>query len=363
MNSIHINLKDRSYDIMTGKNILAGAGKLIRNLNLGPDAYIITNPTIKKRYGAILEKSLANAGFKSKFSQVPDSEKSKSLETAYSVINDLAAFDFKKKACVIAFGGGVIGDLAGFVASIYKRGIPYVQIGTTLLAQVDSSIGGKTAVDLKTGKNLAGSFYQPKLVISDVSLLDTLNLRQLRSGLAEVIKYGIIKDPGLFDYLENNCNVIAGDLLITLNMEFIISRCAGIKAKVVELDEKEKKGIRTILNFGHTIGHAIEAEGHYKTYTHGEAIALGMLVASEIGRILGITGKDTVSRIESLIKYAGLPVKIEKMTCEDIIRTHYFDKKFTGSKNKFVLIEKIGRTKIVEDINLKIIKTAIDSRI
>ncbi len=262
MNSIRVNLKERYYDIIPGKHILAQSGRLIRGLNLGRDVYIITNASIKDRYGAILEKSLTNAGFKSKFTQVLDSEKSKSLETAYSVINDLANYDKKKQICVIAFGGGVIGDLAGFIASIYKRGIPYIQIGTTLLAQVDSSIGGKTAVDLKTGKNLVGSFYQPKLVISDVSLLETLDLRQLRSGLAEVIKYGIIKDPVLFKYLENNSNVIAGDLIKTLNLEFIISRCARIKAKVVEQDEKEKKGIRTILNFGHTIGHAIEAEGH-----------------------------------------------------------------------------------------------------
>jgi 3-dehydroquinate synthase len=193
--------------------------------------------------------------------------------------------------------------------------------------------------------------------------LETLDLRQLRSGLAEVIKYGIIKDPELFEYLENNSTVISGDLMQTLDLEFIISRCARIKAKVVEQDEKEKKGIRTILNFGHTIGHAIEAQGHFKTYTHGEAIALGMLVASEMSRILGVTKDDTVSRIEKLIKYAGLPVKIEKMTSENIIKTHYFDKKFTGSKNKFVLVEKIGKTRIVEDINLKVIKTAIDTRL
>lgn len=363
MNPIHVKLKDRSYDIVPGKNILAQSGRLIRSLSCGQDAYIITNATIKSRYGAILEKSLSSAGITSKFTEVPDSEKSKSLRTVYSVINDLASFDLKKQTFIIAFGGGVIGDLAGFIASIYKRGIPYIQIGTTLLAQVDSSIGGKTGVDLKIGKNLVGSFYQPKLVISDVSLLETLGLRQLRSGLAEVIKYGVIKDPVLFRYLENNSNVIACDLIKTLNLEFIIRRSARIKAKVVEQDEKEKKEIRTILNFGHTIGHAIEAEGHYKTYTHGESIALGMLVALDIGKILGITQGVTVSRIENLIKRAGLPVKIEKITCENIIKTHYFDKKFTGTKNKFVLIDKIGKTTIVEDIDLKVIKAAINTRI
>jgi 3-dehydroquinate synthase len=359
MKNIRVNLKEHSYDIVTGKSILPRLGKFIRRLHLGRDAYIITNAAIQRRYGSLLKRSLQSAGFNFKFSYIPDSEESKSLDTAYSVINDLARYDRQKQLFIIAFGGGVVGDLAGFIASIYKRGIPYVQAGTTLLAQVDSSIGGKTGVDLKTGKNLIGSFYQPRLVLSDVSLLHTLDPRQLRSGMAEVIKYGIIKDPLLFAYLEKHSTMIAKNRVDGLDLEFIVSRCAASKAKIVEQDEKEKKGLRTILNFGHTIGHAIEAAGHYTTYTHGEAIALGMLVATDISSLLEITSAATAYRIRNLIETTGLPVRINKISAQEIIKAHYSDKKFTGSRNKFVLIEKIGRTKIVENISLKIIQTAL----
>jgi len=360
MKTIKLNLQNRSYNIVIGKGILkTRLGKFLQNLNLGNAAFIITNNTIKTKYEKILSGALRLSHIGFKLITVPDSEKSKSLETACGLIKNLADYDKKRKVFVIAFGGGVIGDLAGFVASIYKRGIPYAQIGTTVLAQVDSSIGGKTGVDLKQGKNLAGAFYQPKLVFSDVAFLESLDLRQIRSGLAEVIKYGIIKDPGLFDYLEKESHDCETSWIKKLDFEFLVSRCGAIKAKIVSLDEKEEKGYRTILNFGHTIGHAIEAAGNYKKYNHGEAIALGMLVACDISEMLGLTHKNTCLRIENVIASTGLPTKIKKISPRDIIKSHYLDKKFIGSRNRFVLLEKIGKVKVVEDIPLEIIKSAL----
>lgn len=360
MKNIKVGLGARSYNILIANNALSLLGSTVKKMKLGPDAYIITNPTINKIFGNNIKKNMVKSGLNYRIKIIADTEKSKSLSVAYSVIRDLANFDRKKRVFIIALGGGVVGDLAGFVASIYKRGIAYIQIPTTLLAQVDSAIGGKTAVDLITGKNLVGAFYQPKLVLSDTSLLKTLSLRQLRSGLSEVIKYGIIKDPQLFNYLEINYKKILQ--ASNAHLEFIISRSSKIKAKIVSEDEKEEKGKRTLLNFGHTIGHAIEAAGGYKKYNHGEAIALGMLVASDISISLGLATKDTLARIERLITKAGLPVKINKIPLSKIIKSHYLDKKFSGKINKFVLIERIGKVKIAENIPLEIIKAGLKKR-
>jgi 3-dehydroquinate synthase len=360
MKIIKVNLKERIYNIIVGYNILPLFGKTIRKLNLGLAAYVITNAKIKNRYASILTKSLKKCGFEVKFKLIPDSEKSKSLKTAYSVIKDITLFDWKRRIFIIALGGGVVGDLAGFVASLYKRGIAHIQIPTTLLAQVDSSIGGKTAVDLADGKNLVGAFYQPKLVFSDVAVLNTLNSRQIKTGLAEVIKYGIIKDPYLFSYLEKKYNDILAlkpDIL-----EFIVSRCSSIKARFIEQDETETRGIRTVLNFGHTLGHALEAAAGYRGYNHGEAVALGMLLASDLSTKIGLIREGVGARIENLIENVGLPTKITKVSLGCIIKAHYRDKKFIGAKNRFVLLRGIGKTKIVEDIPLELIKEVLRSR-
>jgi len=357
MKTIKANLNKRSYNIIVGSNIISSLGRYIKKLGVGSDAYVMTNAAIKNKYGRKLNKSLKSGGFSVRLKLIPDTEKSKSIEMAYSTVRDITQYDKKRRIFIIAFGGGVIGDLAGFIASIYKRGIPYIQVPTTLLAQVDSSIGGKTAVDLAQGKNLVGTFYQPKLVFSDVNLLNSLDARQIKSGLAEVIKYGIIKDAILFNYLERNYKDI-----LTLKqgpLEFIVARCSRIKAKVIQQDEREEKGIRTILNFGHTLGHAIEAGGGFKRYNHGEAIALGMLAACDISRRLHLINSKAARRIENLIEKIGLPTKIKKVRVANIIKAHYRDKKFIGRKNRFVLIEDIGRTKIVIGIPLKIIKEAL----
>jgi len=356
-----LKLNKRSYDIITGTNLFEKAARYIRILNTGNSAYIITNLMLKAKYGDSLLRAFKSAGFQVKFKTIADSEESKSIRSASSVINDLASFDRRKRVFIVAFGGGVVGDLSGFVASIYKRGIPYFQIPTTLLAQVDSSIGGKTGVDLERGKNLVGTFYQPRAVFCDMALLRSLNKRQIKSGLAEVIKYGVIKDPKLFKYLEKNYRKI-----IALNpkvLEFIVEKSSGIKALIVQKDEREEKGIRTVLNFGHTFGHAIECAGNFKSYNHGEAVAIGMIAAADLSVALGLAGEDTLKRIVALIHSVGLPVKIKGLPVSRIIDAHYQDKKFIGSRNKFVLIKGIGRTAIKENISLSLIKKDISNRI
>jgi len=354
-----VKLGRRSYPILIGEHILDRLGSILKKMNIGTDAFVISNNFLKSKYGLKLRKSLFKSGINCRFRVVGDSEKSKSIETASSVIKDLARFERKKKVFIIAFGGGVIGDLAGFVASIYKRGISYVQVPTTLLAQVDSAIGGKTALDLVSGKNLIGAFYQPKLVFSDTEFLKTLDKKQLSSGMAEVIKYAIIKDAQLFSFLENKYGaIISAD---PSALKTIISASSRIKAKITSRDEKESFGLRTILNFGHTIGHAIEAAAGYKRYNHGQAVALGMIVAANLSVNIGLINNKLAERIKNLIKLYGLPVKLNAVSVAKIIKAHYHDKKFSGKENKFVLLLTIGKPKIVRNIKLGLIKEAVRS--
>ncbi len=360
MRAIKVNLKEDSYRIIVGSGVLDKIGTYLKKLKAGTDAFIITNPYLKTKFGRRLNESLTNSGLAFHYRLIPDTERSKSFSVAAQILADLATYDQKKKIFILAFGGGVVGDLAGFVASIYRRGTVYIQVPTSLLAQVDSSIGGKTAVDLNQGKNLAGTFYQPKLVLSDIGLLKTLDQRQLKAALAEVIKYAVIKDRELFVYLENNLSRILDKDKACL--EFIVAQCAGIKAQIVSQDEKEEKSLRTILNFGHTLGHAIEAAGNFKAYNHGEAIGLGMLAACGISRKLNLLQVSDLQRIESLIKKSGLPLKIKGLDLDKIIDAHYHDKKFSGTRNRFVLVCGIGRAKIKENIPLEIIKEALKER-
>jgi 3-dehydroquinate synthase len=361
MRMVKVKLGGRSYDIVIGKDIISLIPRYIKKLDIGDSAYIITNSYVKNKYSKALVKALSKAGITSRIKSIPDTEKSKSISTLSAVINDLAKFDLKKRLFIIALGGGVVGDLSGLIASIYKRGIPYIQIPTTLLAQVDSSIGGKTAVDLREGKNLVGAFYQPRLVFSDSCLLKSLDSRQLRAGLAEVIKYGIIKDSRLFAYLEKEYKNILGLKLEAL--EYAVSASSKIKAEIVSKDEREAKGIRTALNFGHTTAHAIEAASGFSKYNHGEAVALGMLIASDISLKLGLINNNLNSRIEALIKKYSLPVTIEGVSLKEIMKAIYRDKKFSGAKNKLVLISGLGRVKITVNVPFKIIEEAIRNRI
>jgi len=359
---ITVGLGPRSYDIMIGYKIIDNLGGILEKLNIGQDAVIVTNNTIHHLHGGHLQSVLSRRGYSTRFELVPDSEKSKSHKVCFNLIEKIAAYDVKKKIFIIALGGGVIGDLAGFIASVYKRGIPYIQIPTTFLAQVDSGIGGKTGIDLAFGKNLVGSFYQPRMVLSDISFLRTLSLKQIRNGLAEVIKYGIIKDRKLFEYVEKNYKDI-----LNLNisaLEKIVYACSKIKAQVVELDETDKTGKRAILNLGHTIGHAIEAAaGFTSEYSHGEAVAIGTACAADISVKLKLLSAVEAKRIENLFKKTGLPAYCAGLRLEDIISAQSRDKKFIHGKNRFVLALNIGRAVLKEDIPIKLIEDVIKKRI
>ncbi|MDD5108982.1 MAG: 3-dehydroquinate synthase, partial [Candidatus Omnitrophica bacterium] len=357
MRKAKVNLGKRTYSIIIGSGILSQLGVFLKKLDIGTGAFIITNKFLKNKYGSKLARVLSNSNFSFHFQVVADSEKSKSIQTAGNVIRNLSKFDKKKRIFIIAFGGGVIGDLSGFVASVYKRGTSYVQIPTTLLAQVDSSIGGKTALDLDLGKNLVGAIYQPRLVFSDIDFLMSLDKKQLSSGMAEVIKYAVIKDRRLFNYLEDKYKyIIEGN---PNALEKIVASCSQIKAKITSSDEKEDLGQRTILNFGHTIGHAIETAGGYRKYNHGQAIGLGMIAAINLSVRLKLIDKKLSARIEDLIKLYGLPYRLKGVSIDKIIKAHYHDKKFSGKENKFVLVCGIGKTKIVRNISLDLIREAI----
>lgn len=363
MKRVRVRLdKSRSYDIIIGDRIIADIENLIKRLRLGNDAVVITNPAIYSIHNKILLKGLKPSRFYTTTINIPDRETSKSNREAVKLIESIVKKDRGKGIFIAAFGGGVVGDVAGFVASIYKRGVPYIQIPTTLLAQVDSSIGGKVAIDLSSAKNLVGAFYQPRIVVSDVSLLKSLPSRQIRSGLAEIIKYGIIEDAQLFLFLERNI-----DKILKLNrgcLEHVIYHSSRIKAKIVQKDEYDKKGIRARLNYGHTIGHAIEtASGYSKRYSHGEAVGIGMIAAAEIAVSLGILRKRASRRIIALIKRAGLPTTISKaLKIDRIVKAQSYDKKIIHGVNRFVLPTRIGKVILYEDIPKRLVYEVIKDR-
>lgn len=357
MKTVQVKLDTRGYPILIGNGILTNAGTIIKKLSIGNDAIIITHPKIKRLYGNALTKSLVENKISVKYLQVSEGESSKSARVAFKLMEDIARYDILKKPFIIAFGGGVVGDLAGYIAAAYKRGIPYVQVPTTFLAQIDSAIGGKVAIDLPVGKNLVGAFYQPKAVISDISVLKSLSKRQVRNGYAEAIKYGIICDKKFFELLEERHESLFNidDALLT----DIVENCSRIKSQVVQKDEKETTGLRAILNFGHTAGHAIEAAGQYKVYQHGEAIGLGMRIAADISCNLGLLSLTDTKRINALITYVGLPIQIRKISLKDIFVHIKHDKKFISGKNRFVLAEKIGSVRLVEGVDWGIIKRSV----
>ena len=357
MKKITVNLGKESYSIVIGYDIFRFLPRYLKSLHLPREIFIITNNRVQKYYAKKLNQSLKEGGFSTKFYLTIDSEKAKSINNAVRIAENLAFYAKQKKITVLALGGGVIGDLAGFIASIYKRGVPLVQVPTTLLAQIDSSIGGKTAIDLRIAKNLVGTFYQPKLVFCDLSVLETLDKRQTRAGLSEAIKYAAIKDEGLFNFLEQNYHSVFSRDRQTL--EHLVYACAKIKAEIVELDEKEEKGLRTILNFGHTIGHAIEAAGGYSRYNHGEAIALGMLAASQMSENLGLLSASVCQRISALVAGLGRPLEVSGIREEDVLRAYRLDKKFIGRLNRFVLLKGIGKAVISKNIPEKIIYNAV----
>ncbi|MBU4488895.1 MAG: 3-dehydroquinate synthase [Candidatus Omnitrophica bacterium] len=358
MKEIKVNLGRNSYKIKIGHGILKKSGLYISRLNIGDNAVIITNPKINRLYGRTLRESLKKNGISVHTEMVPDSETSKSPKTFFSLINKIAHADKGKKPFIIAFGGGVVGDLAGFVAAVYRRGVPLIEIPTTLLAQVDSSIGGKVAIDAPFAKNMVGAFYQPSIVISDTSSLKSLPKREIKCGLSEIIKYSVIDSRSFFNFLSENI-----DSIIRLNktkMEYTIKKCCAIKAKIVSKDEKDVKGVRAALNYGHTIGHAIEsASGYTGLYNHGEAVAIGMLAAANISNKLGMLSEKDASSINSLVSRAGLPTKIKNIKLKKIMDAELHDKKFTEGVNAFVLPVRIGKVAVVKNISENIIEESV----
>jgi 3-dehydroquinate synthase len=342
MRIVQVPLANRSYAIKVGGGLLARLGAECAQLQLGQRCAVITDANVGKKFAKAALKSLSASGFQPVLITVPAGEKSKRIAVVEKCYDQLAAQRLERKSFIVALGGGVVGDLAGFVAATYLRGIPFVQVPTTLLAQVDSSVGGKTGVNLRAGKNLVGAFYQPQLVLCDLDALKTLPKREYVSGLAEVIKYGIIYDAILFAQLERNLPKLLQRDEATLAT--VIARCCEIKADVVGQDETES-GLRAILNFGHTIGHAIENSFGYGKFLHGEAIAIGQVAAAKLShKILGLPSGD-VERIEKLFVQAGLPVKIKLNPPQrkKLFAAMKLDKKVSAGEIKFVLAEKIGK--------------------
>ena len=342
MRTVPVKLGHRSYAIEIAPGLIDQLGRECARLKLGARCAIITDTNVGRRYAKAAFNSLAAAGFSPSLIVVPAGETAKSLKTVQTCYDLLAAHRLERKSFIVALGGGVVGDLAGFVAATYLRGIAFVQVPTTLLAQVDSSVGGKVGVNLKAGKNLVGAFYQPRLVLCDLDTLKTLPEREYRAGLAEVIKYGIICDAKLFAQLERDLPKLLRRQSKTLAT--VVARCCEIKADVVGRDEREG-GLRAILNFGHTIGHAIENISGYGKYLHGEAISIGQVITAKLSsELIGLSGRDA-ARVRDLFKRAGLPTSI-RLNCtqrKKLLAAMKMDKKVSGGEVKFVLAREIGR--------------------
>jgi len=350
MKKITVNLKERSYPIYIGAR-LGRLGSGLSGFKFSRRVLVITNTTVKKLYFSALEKGLKKAGFSVYVKAIPDGERYKTLETVSALYEDCLRAGLDRRSPIIALGGGVVGDIAGFVAATYMRGLPFVQVPTTLLAMVDSSVGGKTGVDLAAGKNLVGAFYQPSLVWMDMSVIKTLPERQIRNGLAEVIKYGIIGDAAFFSLFENKAMP---------SYEKMVEVSCLAKAKVVEEDEYEKKGLREILNYGHTIGHAIETATGYKKYLHGEAIAIGMVAAAAVAARMGLLKEADRRRIENVIARSGLPVAFDKtIPAGKILSLMSRDKKVVDGKLRMVLPVKIGKVVIAAGVAPEIVKCVL----
>jgi 3-dehydroquinate synthase len=311
-------------------------------------AVVVTHPGIRRLYGDTVEASLARHGFGVDWAEVPDGEESKSLSQAGRVFDRLVECHCDRRTVLVALGGGVIGDLTGFVAATFMRGIPFIQVPTTLLSQVDSSVGGKTAVNHPRGKNLIGAFYQPRLVVIDTATLKTLPQDEFLAGMAEVIKYGVIADVDFFAYIERHADAILKQEPEAL--EHVIETSCAIKAGVVEKDERENH-YRMVLNFGHTLGHAVEALTDYARYKHGEAVAMGMVFAAQLSVLAGRCPQPVADRIRVLVKKVGLPDQWPVRDAQSYIEAMYLDKKSADKKITFILARRIGEVEIVESID------------
>lgn len=356
MQTVRVDLGERSYDIVIDSGILPNIGERIKEFDFSKVA-VISNPTVFNLYGDVVISSIKNVGFEPLHVIIPDGEEYKNYNQTYQILTELLKNKLDRKSCLIALGGGVIGDITGFVASIYMRGIDFIQVPTTLLSQVDSSVGGKTGVNHELGKNMIGTFYQPRLVWIDIDTLKTLPKREILCGIAEIIKYGVIWDEELFEFLEKHRESIL--TLDLLPLTHIIRRSCEIKAEVVSRDEREA-GLRAILNYGHTIGHAIETETVYSRFLHGEAIAIGMNLEAWLSETMGFLGRKDALKIKAVIDSYGLPSELPADLNADKLISHMkLDKKVEAGEMKFILPEKIGKVKIQKGIDIENIRKAL----
>lgn len=340
---LFVDLKENSYNILIEKGILNRLGEEIKKIYKGQKIFIITDENVNKHYGEVVENSLNSVGFKTRFIVLKPGEETKSFNTLPKIYKELLDFKLTRAELIITLGGGVIGDLGGFAASTFLRGVPFVQVPTSLLSQVDSSVGGKVAVDLEEGKNLVGSFYQPKAVIIDPNVLNTLSEKFFKDGIGEVIKYGCIKDRDFFYML----NGLKNRAEFMDKIEDIVYNCCNIKRKVVENDEKDL-GERMLLNFGHTLGHAIEKYYNFTGYSHGEAISIGMYIITLLSEKRGITKQGTAAQIKEILLNYGLPYEVELNDNQAVIDTIALDKKNIGNILKVILIKDIGESIIYD---------------
>ncbi|MBO0861680.1 MAG: 3-dehydroquinate synthase [Chloracidobacterium sp.] len=356
--TVHVSLGERSYGITIAGGALSQTGEIARAA-LGDKTRrlaIISNPKVHGLFGRTIEKSLKKAGFATLTHLIGDGERAKSLRTAERAWGFLIANHFERSDAVIALGGGVVGDLAGFVAATFLRGVNYIQIPTTLLAQIDSSVGGKTAVNHKLGKNLIGAFHQPRAVVIDPDVLRSLPTRELRAGLYEAIKYGVIRDADLFSLIEKNLDSI--NALDPAPLSRVIARSCEIKAEVVAADERES-GLRRILNFGHTVGHALEAVTAYRRLKHGEAVGYGMKCASRIAERAGIIATTEANAVRRGVDKLGSPPRIDDLKTQDVIAAMSHDKKVAQGKLQLILPIEIGSVIVRDDIAPGVIRGAV----
>jgi 3-dehydroquinate synthase len=357
MQTLNVELGERGYPIHVGPGLLK-QGRLIADRLPQPNAAIISNETVAPLYLEALREALAREGVKAISIVVPDGEQHKNWETLNAIFDALLQNRCERSTTLLALGGGVVGDLAGFAAATYQRGVPFVQVPTTLLAQVDSSVGGKTGINHPLGKNMIGAFYQPLAVIADTATLDTLPERELRAGLSEVIKYGLIRDAEFFGWLEFNIEkLLARD---PESLGFAILRSCRNKAEVVAEDERES-GVRALLNLGHTFGHAIEAGMGYGAWLHGEAVAAGIVLAAELSARLGSLTDRDAQRVIKLLRRAGLPVVAPDLGTNRYMELMAVDKKAEAGRMRFVVLEAIGKARLRADVTAQTLESTFSA--
>ena len=346
-----------SYPIVVGWGILDNLGTRLLDLGIKSPAYIITDSNVMNPYGRRVQLALQKAGIAAHCFIIPAGEPSKSFKLAQGVYDWLSGLRAERGHAVIAVGGGVVGDLAGFVAATFLRGVPFVQVPTSMAAMVDASIGGKVAVNLPQAKNMVGAFYQPKGVFADVQALSTLGKRELSEGWAEAIKHGFILDPRLVDTFEEHA-----DSLMAVEPEIateVIRRSMAIKADMVSQDERETLDIRILLNYGHTIGHALESSTGYGRFLHGEGVSVGMMAAARIAQEMGMIPEGVTTRQRLLLERFNLPIRADGVSVDAVIQAMSLDKKTVGGANRFVLLEGVGKAVVRSDVPQQLVETTV----